>query len=150
MIFPYGERSGRYFYNAARVVDTNGRHLGTYRKTHIPAYFPDEQAGGTGSYEKFYFTPGDALPVFDRRRRTRSASRSATTGSIPKASRALALTGAEIVAMPICFSTYSEPTHRASIWEVPLRARAYENGVFVLAVNRVGVEKAAAITSARA
>ena len=42
--------------------------------------------------------------------------------------------------MPICFSTYADPGRRASIWEVPLRARAYENGVWVLAANRVGVE----------
>jgi N-carbamoylputrescine amidase len=42
--------------------------------------------------------------------------------------------------MPICYSTYADPAHRASIWEVPLRARAYENGVYVLACNRVGVE----------
>lgn len=47
-----------------------------------------------------------------------------------------------IIAMPICYSTYSDPAHRASIWEVPLRARAYENGVFVLACNRVGIEGA--------
>jgi predicted amidohydrolase len=66
--------------------------------------------------------------------------RSATTGSIRRAPAHIALAGAELVAMPICFSTYSDPAHRASIWEVPLRARAYENGVFVLAANRVGIE----------
>ena len=33
-----------------------------------------------------------------------------------------------------------DPAHRASIWEVPLRARAYENGVWVVAANRVGPE----------
>ena len=40
--------------------------------------------------------------------------------------------------MPICYSTYSDPQHRATIWDVPLRARAYENGVYVVAANRVG------------
>ena len=58
----------------------------------------------------------------------------------PEASRTLALAGAEILVMPISFSTYADPAQRASIWEVPLRARAYENGVYVLACNRVGIE----------
>ena len=44
--------------------------------------------------------------------------------------------------MPIAYSTYADPAQRTSIWEVPLRARAYENGVFVLACNRVGTEGA--------
>jgi len=52
----------------------------------------------------------------------------------------LALGGAEIIFMPICYSTYSDPAHRAGIWDVPLRARAYENGVYVVAANRVGQE----------
>jgi len=58
----------------------------------------------------------------------------------PEASRQLALQGAELLVMPIAFSTYSDPAWRASIWEVPLRARAYENGVYVLAANRAGIE----------
>jgi predicted amidohydrolase len=64
LIFPFGEKAGRFYYNSAAVFDRTGRHLGTYRKTHIPAILPSDAKGGTGSYEKFYFTPGDALPVF--------------------------------------------------------------------------------------
>ena len=146
MIFPYGERSGRYFYNAARVVDADGRHLGTYRKTHIPAILPSTLAGGTGSYEKFYFTPGGEFPVF-----TLDAARDAARGvrlgvqicydrKFPEGSRALALDGAEILFMPICAATYGESKLRGDTWELPLQARAYENGVFVIAVNRAGDE----------
>ena len=116
-----------------------GNEVGRYRKTHIPAYFPNAQAGGTGSYEKFYFTPGDSLDVYSVAG-TRVGVQICNDRLYPEASRALALAGAELIAMPICFSTYSDPAHRASIWDVPLRARAYENGVFVLASNRVGIE----------
>jgi len=138
-VLPFAERAAAGYFNAALVTDERGAVVGRYRKTHIPAYFPDERPGGTGSFEKFYFTPGDALPVFDLAG-TRLGVQICNDRLYPEGSRALALGGAEVVAMPICFSTYSDPAHRASIWEVPLRARAYENGVFVLASNRVGVE----------
>jgi N-carbamoylputrescine amidase len=138
-VLPFAERAAAGYFNTALVIDEQGATAGRYRKTHIPAYFPDDRPGGTGSYEKFYFTPGDALPVFDVAG-TRVGVQICNDRLYPEGSRALALGGAEIVAMPICFSTYSDPAHRASIWEVPLRARAYENGVFVLASNRVGVE----------
>lgn len=139
LVLPFAERADAGYFNSALVIDASGTVAGRYRKTHIPAYFPNAQAGGTGSYEKFYFTPGDALPVFSIAG-TRIGIQICNDRLYPEASRSLALAGAEVIVMPICFSTYSDPAHRASIWEVPLRARAYENGVFVLAANRVGVE----------
>ncbi|MBM3573046.1 MAG: carbon-nitrogen hydrolase family protein [Alphaproteobacteria bacterium] len=126
-------------YNAAMVCNRAGEVVGTYRKTHIPAYFPNEKAGGTGSYEKFYFTPGESLPVFDLDG-VKFGIQICNDRLYPEPSRALALQGAAIIFMPICFSVYSDPAHRSSIWEVPLRARAYENGVYVVAANRVGLE----------
>lgn len=131
------ERAG--YANAALVVDGRGEVLDTYRKTHIPAYFPSEAPGGTGSFEKLYFAPGNALPVFDLLG-LRFGIQICNDRLYPEPSRVLALAGAEAILMPICFSTYADPTRRASIWEVPLRARAYENGTWVLAANRVGVE----------
>jgi N-carbamoylputrescine amidase len=139
LVLPFAERAAAGYFNSALLIDETGTLVGRYRKTHIPAYFPNEQAGGTGSYEKFYFTPGDALPVVTLAG-ARVGVQICNDRLYPEASRALALAGAEIVAMPICYSTYSDPAHRTSIWEVPLRARAYENGVFVLAANRVGIE----------
>src|SRR5438270_846285 len=47
---------------------------------------------------------------------------------------------AEILFMPICAATYGETKERGNTWELPLQARAYENGVYVVAVNRVGDE----------
>jgi predicted amidohydrolase len=138
-VFGFGERTASAYFNSALVCDESGTTVGIYRKTHIPAYFPDERQGGTGSYEKFYFTPGASLPVFDWRG-VRFGIQICNDRLYPEPSRVLAARGAQMILMPICFSTYSDPAHRSSIWEVPLRSRAYENGVYVVASNRVGIE----------
>ncbi len=140
LVFPFGEKNGGYYYNSCLITDSIGRQLGIYRKTHIPAILPSEHSGGTGSYEKFYFSPGSEFPVFDL---------GATTVGVqicydrkyPEGSRLLALKGAEIIFMPICAATYGETALRERTWEIPLLARAYENGVFVVAVNRAGNEQ---------
>lgn len=139
LLFPFGEKNGRHYYNSCLVVDRNGRHLGLYRKTHIPAILPSELAGGTGSYEKFYFSPGTEFPVFQLCG-TKIGIQICYDRKYPEGSRLLALQGAEIIFMPICAATYGETALRGNTWDVPLQARAYENGVFVVAVNRAGDE----------
>ncbi|MCP5151948.1 MAG: carbon-nitrogen hydrolase family protein [Ectothiorhodospiraceae bacterium] len=139
MVFPYAERCGSHYYNAAAITDRSGKLLGTYRKTHIPAILPSKARGGTGSYEKFYFTPGDALPVFDLDG-IRIGVQICYDRKFPEGCRALAIAGAEIVFIPICAATYGEQKLRAETWELPIQARAYENGVFVVAPNRAGDE----------
>lgn len=139
MIFAFAERTGSYFYNSAAVFDRSGRHVGTYRKTHIPAYFPSELRGGTGSYEKLYFSPGSAVPVFELEG-TRFGIQICNDRLYPEPSRVLALKGAEVIFMPIAYATYGNDQYRVTIWDLPLQARAFDNGVFVVAANRVGDE----------
>jgi predicted amidohydrolase len=139
MIFPYGERDGGHFYNSAALVDRNGRVTGTYRKVHIPAIFPSSLRGGTGSYEKFYFSPGNDLPVFEFEG-VKVGLQICYDRKFPEGSRTLAVKGAEVLFMPICAATYGETKLRDHTWDLPLRARAYENGTFVVAVNRAGDE----------
>jgi beta-ureidopropionase len=139
MVFPFGERAGQYFYNSAAVFDRTGKHIGTYRKTHIPAILPSELEGGTGSYEKFYFSPGSEFPVWTLDG-VKIGIQICYDRKFPEGSRALALKGAEVLFMPICAATYGETKLRGNTWELPLQARAYENGTFVVAVNRAGNE----------
>lgn len=139
LILPLGERTPSGLYSATLIFDAEGRRVGTYHKTHIPAYFPNDRPGGTGSYEKMYFTPGMDLPVFTVAGATFGVQ-ICNDRQYPEASRVLALKGAEIIFMPICYSVYSDPAHRNAAWDIPLRARAYENGVFVVAANKVGAE----------
>jgi N-carbamoylputrescine amidase len=141
LVLPFAERAPDGYFNSAFVYDCDGREAGRYRKTHIPAYFPSAGPGGTGSFEKFYFAPGARLETYAVAG-TRIGIQICNDRLYPEASRALALQGAELIVMPISFSTYADPAQRTSIWEIPLRARAYENGVWVLACNRVGTEGA--------
>ena len=139
LLFPYGEKDGRHYYNSCLVIDKNGKQLGVYRKTHIPAILPSNLPGGTGSYEKFYFSPGSDFPVFTLCG-TKIGIQICYDRKYPEGSRLLALKGAEIIFMPICAATYGETKLRGNTWELPLQARAYENGVYVVAVNRAGDE----------
>lgn len=140
LVLPFGEKDGRHYYNSCAVVGKNGKQLGVYRKTHIPAILPSDLPGGTGSYEKFYFSPGTEFPVFDLCG-TKIGIQICYDRKYPEGSRLLALKGAEILFMPICAATYGETKLRDRTWEIPLQARAYENGVYVVAVNRAGDEK---------
>jgi N-carbamoylputrescine amidase len=139
VILPLGEKAPAGYFNSAVVLDKAGQRAGVYRKTHIPAYFPTQAAGGTGSYEKFYFAPGNELPVFELEG-VHFGIQICNDRLYPEPSRVLALSGAEILFMPICYSTYDRSDYRANLWEIPLRARAFENGAFVVAANRVGQE----------
>lgn len=139
LVLPFGEHADTGMYNSAMVCDSKGRVAGIYRKTHIPAYFPNEKAGGTGSFEKFYFTPGNALPVFDVDG-VKVGVQICNDRLYPEPSRVLALRGAEIIFMPIAYSVYSDPEHRNAMWPLALRSRALENGVYVVAANKVGTE----------
>ena len=130
MIVPvYEEEITGVYYNAAAIIDADGRYLGKYRKHHIPHV-------GPGFWEKFYFRPGNlGYPVFDT-----------AAGKIgvyicydrhfPEGARILGLNGAEIVLNPSAtvagLSEY--------LWKLEQPAHAVANGYFVGAVNRVGVE----------
>ena len=101
LLFPFGEKNGRHYHNSCLVTDKAGKRLGIYRKTHIPAILPSNLPGGTGSYEKFYFSPGTDFPVFDLCG-TRIGIQICYDRKYPEGSRLLALKGAEILFMPIC------------------------------------------------
>jgi predicted amidohydrolase len=138
-ILPIAEKAGAFLYNAAVYIDASGGNVGIYRKTHIPAYLPTDRPGGTGSFEKLYFTPGEALPLFEIEA-WRFGLQICNDRLYPEASRVLALKGAQILFMPISYSTYDAAEQRRANWDAILRARAIENAAFVAACNRVGIE----------
>jgi N-carbamoylputrescine amidase len=127
-------RPGVYF-NTAIVFDADGRELGKYRKTHIP--------DGPQYHEKFYFTPGNlGYPVFRTRYGTIGVG-ICWDQWFPEVARILALEGAEVVFYPSAIG--SEPDRpgysSAEAWRTVIRSHAIANGIFVAAVNRVGVEE---------
>jgi predicted amidohydrolase len=142
LVLAYAERDGIYRYNSALIFDTDGQVLGKYRKVHIPAYFPSNLPGGTGSYERFYFTPGNlGFPVFDLKElNTTIAVQICYDRMFPEGYRILGLKGAEIVFNPTNYATYGQ-TYRISAWGRLVQARAYENGFFVCIPNKAGIEE---------
>lgn len=131
------ERRDAGLYHNTAVICNDGQLLGIYRKTHIPddPYY----------YEKFYFTPGDlGYPVFDMRQ-TQIAAGVCWDQWFPEVARLFALGGAKIVFYPTAIgwlvhekAEFGQTQHAA--WEVMHRSHAIANGIYVVAVNRVGLE----------
>jgi N-carbamoylputrescine amidase len=125
----YEEEMTGVYYNAAAVIDADGRYLGKYRKSHIPHVAP-------GFWEKFYFKPGNlGYPAFDTVF-ARIGVYICYDRHFPEGARALGLAGAEIVFNPSAtVAGLSE-----HLWELEQPAHAVANGYFIGAINRVGRE----------
>ncbi|MDD5014019.1 MAG: hypothetical protein PHW73_02810 [Atribacterota bacterium] len=141
LILAYAEKEGIKYYNSALVFDTDGTMLGKYRKVHIPAYFPSDLPGGTGSYERLYFTPGDlGFPVFHiKSLDIKIGVQICYDRMFPEGYRILALKGAEIIFNPTNYATYGQD-YRVKVWGRLVQSRAYENGIFVCIPNKGGVD----------
>ena len=139
VMFPYGERDGISHYNSALVIDADGRVLGKYRKMHIPAYFPSKRPGGTGSFERLYFAPGNlGFPVFETSK-GKVGVQICYDRMFPEGSRILALKGAEVVFFPHNYALYGYE-YRGRSWGRLSQARCYENGFFGVVPNKSGQE----------
>lgn len=119
------------YYNSAVLIDPQGECRGVYRKTHVPVLHLETMT----TDEAYYFAPGDALPVFE--------VRGISVGvlicfdrSYPEAARTLARQGAELIVIPAA----SSGAERGERWVQECAARAMENGIYVLGVNRAGDE----------
>jgi N-carbamoylputrescine amidase len=134
----FERRAAGVYHNTAVVFDADGSTRGLYRKMHIP----DDPA----YYEKFYFTPGDlGFRAFDT-----AAGRIGTLVCwdqwYPEGARLTALAGADVLFYPTAIGWHpaEKAEHgaaQASAWQTIQRAHAIANGVYVAAVNRVGLEK---------
>ena len=90
-------------------------------------------------YEKLYFTPGDlGYPVMDVGF-ARVGVQICYDRNFPEGYRVLALRGAEVVYTPTALMRVGG-VWGSNTWELVLRARAYENGIFVVGVNKAGHE----------
>jgi N-carbamoylputrescine amidase len=133
----FEKRAVGLYHNTAAVIDADGTLLGIYRKMHIP---DDPQF-----MEKFYFTPGDlGFRAFDTKF-GRIATLVCWDQWYPEGARLAALTGANILFYPTAIG-WLEPDKaewgvaQHDAWRTAQRAHAIANGIYVAAVNRVGVE----------
>ncbi len=134
----FERRAQGIFHNTSVMIAPTGKIIGKYRKMHIP----DDPR----FHEKFYFTPGDLgwqaqeLP-------------GVTTGMLvcwdqwyPEAARLTALRGAQILFYPTAIGwwpgeTAQDKVDQKQAWQTIQRSHAIANGVFVAAINRVGLEE---------
>ena len=134
----FERRAAGLYHNSAAVIDADGELLGVYRKMHIP----DDPL----YYEKFYFTPGDLGFQSFQTRFGRVGVLICWDQWYPEAARLTALRGAEMIFYPAAIGWH--PSEKAEIgesqyqaWRTIQRSHAIANGVFVAAVNRVGLER---------
>jgi len=125
------------YHNTAVVIDASGAICGRYRKMHIP----DDPR----FYEKFYFTPGDLGFLSHPTAYGPMGVLVCWDQWFPEAARLTAMSGAQVIFYPtaIGWDLNEVPEVRArqlAAWETVQRGHAIANGVFVAAVNRVGVE----------
>ncbi len=140
----FERRMNGVYHNTAVVFDTDGSLAGQYRKMHIP--------DDPGFYEKFYFTPGDAVRNDGNSGFTPIDTAVGRLGVLvcwdqwyPEAARLMALAGAEILIYPtaIGWDVTDEPDEQArqlDAWVTVQRGHAVANNLPVIAPNRTGTE----------
>jgi N-carbamoylputrescine amidase len=133
ILVSYFEKSGEEYFNSLVVMDSDGRELDNYRKTHIP--------DGPGYEEKFYFKLGDTgFKVWDTAY-GRIGAGICWDQWFCETARALTLMGANVIFYPTAIG--SEPEIHVDSkehWQRVQMGHASTNIVPVIAANRVGVE----------
>ncbi|HSS01913.1 MAG TPA: N-carbamoylputrescine amidase [Kofleriaceae bacterium] len=128
------EQAGPEHYNSVAVLDADGRHLGIYRKSHIP--------DGPGYQEKFFFKPGNTgFRAFPTRFGTIGVA-ICWDQWFPEAARAMTLAGADVLFYPTAIGSEPEEPELDSrdAWQRVMIGHAVANAVGVVAANRIGTE----------
>jgi N-carbamoylputrescine amidase len=140
----FEKRAPGIFHNTALVIERDGSLAGIYRKMHIP--------DDPGFYEKYYFTPGDAIRNDGSNGFTPVTTSAGRLGVLvcwdqwyPEAARLMALAGADLLLYPTAIGwdphdTPDEHNRQNDAWVTIQRAHAVANHLPVLVANRVGHE----------
>jgi len=130
----YEPAPGGLVANVSALFDPAGGLRATYRKVHL-----FDVTTATAEYrESEEVAPGAELVTADIEAEDGTPVRLGLTICydlrFPGLYTALALRGAHVLCVPSAFTAYTGAAH----WEVLLRARAIENGCFVIAPDQVG------------
>jgi len=117
-------------YNTSALIAPDGSVAATYRKVHL---FDVDVDDGPADTESARVTPGDELVCAEVDGVSVGMSVCYDL-RFPELYRSLALAGASVLTVPSAFTERTGRDH----WEVLLRARAIENGAFVLAPSQIG------------
>ena len=116
------DETGRVF--ASHLVVTPDGIPGVYRKIHI------------APPERDLFSPGDAVPLFDISG-VKFGIQLCYDTHFPELSTRMAVDGADVIFMPHA-SPRGTPAEKFNSWMRHLTARAFDNGLFVVACNQTG------------
>lgn len=118
------EKSGDDLYNCAVLIGPEGV-IGVYRKTHLPYLGVDR-----------FTTPGENAYEVHQAGSAKIGMLICYDASFPEATRCLTIGGADIVVLPTNWPPGAETTAQYCI-----NSRAVENGIYFIAVNRIGFER---------
>ena len=116
------DEEGRVF--ASHLVVTPAKFSGVYRKIHI------------APPERTIFSPGDTVPLFETAG-IKLGIQLCYDAHFPELSTRMALGGADVIFMPHA-SPRGTPQEKLNSWMRHLTARAFDNGVFIVACNQTG------------
>ena len=138
MISLFEKKTTGFYHNTSIVIDDKGKIISKYRKMHIP--------DDPGYYEKFYFTPGDLGFKSTKTKYGKVGSLICWDQWFPEAARLTTLKGAEILFYPTAIGWHPKEKKQfgksqLEAWITVQRSHAIANGVFVAAINRIGLEK---------
>lgn len=122
---PEGERK----YNTSVLLNPQGEIAGQYHKMHM---FDVTLPNGDTRFESKRFRPGEEIVTVDTELGCLGMSICYDV-RFPEQYRTMAARGAQVFLIP---SMFTKPTGRLH-WELLLRARAVENGCYVLAPNQI-------------
>lgn len=115
------EKVESILYNSAVLIGPEGELVGHYNKIHLRGE------------ERMAFREGFRLPVFETGEIGRIGLMLGWDLAFPEVARALALEGADVLC---CMANWEESY--IDEFKTYVRARAYENALFVAAANRIG------------
>lgn len=126
----FPERTGENPKNTMLLINPEGRIVQSYSKIHM---FDVDIEGGVSYRESDTNTAGDRIVLADTElgKLGFAICYDIRFGEL---FRLMALCGAQVICVPASFTLESGKDH----WETLLRARAIENGVYILASNQIG------------
>ena len=134
----FEKKTQGFYHNTSIVINEKGKIVSKYRKMHIP--------DDPGYYEKFYFTPGDLGFKSTKTKYCNIGSLICWDQWFPEAARITALRGADIIFYPTAIGWHPKEKKKfgkkqLDSWITIQRSHAIANGVYVAAINRVGIER---------
>jgi N-carbamoylputrescine amidase len=134
----FEKRASGIYHNTAAIINDEGKVEGIYRKMHIP----DDPS----YFEKFYFTPGDLGYKSFKTKFGKFSTLICWDQWYPEAARLTAMQDPAVIFYPTAIGWHPNEKKKhgkaqVEAWQTVQRGHAIANGIYVAAVNRIGLEK---------